>query len=93
MARAVPADVPTDQHPDQPAPAHPTETLDAHEPASARWRISAADAARIATFAALTAVLGMPGSLALFGNAVPITLQTLGVMLAGALLGDRKSVV
>ncbi|MBD7980877.1 biotin transporter BioY [Oerskovia sp. Sa2CUA9] len=29
----------------------------------------------------------MPGSLALFGNAVPITLQTLGVMLAGALLG------
>ncbi|KRC37895.1 biotin biosynthesis protein BioC [Oerskovia sp. Root22] len=57
------------------------------DPAPSRWRLSAADAARIATFAALTAVLGMPGSLALFGNAVPITLQTLGVMLAGALLG------
>lgn len=80
MARAVrsdlPADVPTHEHPAQPP-----------EPPTSRWRISAADAARIATFAALTAVLGMPGSLALFGNAVPITLQTLGVMLAGALLG------
>ncbi|MEK8225165.1 biotin transporter BioY [Oerskovia sp. M15] len=56
-------------------------------PSTSRWRISASDAARIATFAALTAVLGMPGSIALFGNAVPITLQTLGIMLAGALLG------
>ncbi|MBN0040130.1 biotin transporter BioY [Cellulosimicrobium cellulans] len=49
--------------------------------------LDAGDAARVATFAALVAVLGMPGSIALFGNAVPITLQTLGVMLAGALLG------
>ncbi|NNU28049.1 biotin transporter BioY [Isoptericola sediminis] len=49
-----------------------------------------ADAARIATFAALLAVLGLPGSIALFGNAVPITLQTLGVMLAGAILGARR---
>ncbi|WP_265523157.1 biotin transporter BioY [Oerskovia flava] len=53
----------------------------------ARWTVGASDAARIATFAALIAVLGMPGSIAFFGNAVPITLQTLGVMLAGALLG------
>ncbi len=93
MARAVrtdlPADVPTDvpgsEHPD--VPTAPDQSAAAPDPAPARWRISAADAARIATFAALTAVLGMPGSLALFGNAVPITLQTLGVMLAGALLG------
>ncbi|MFJ4106608.1 biotin transporter BioY [Oerskovia enterophila] len=93
MARPVrtdlPADVPTDvpgsEHPDVPdVPHQPAAALD---PASSRWRLTAADAARIATFAALTAVLGMPGSLALFGNAVPITLQTLGVMLAGALLG------
>ncbi|WP_407318475.1 biotin transporter BioY [Isoptericola halotolerans] len=52
--------------------------------------LDAADAARVATFAALIAVLGMPGSLSLFGNAVPITLQTLGVMLAGAVLGARR---
>jgi biotin transport system substrate-specific component len=32
-------------------------------------------------------VLGLPGSFSLFGNAVPITLQTLGVVLAGAILG------
>lgn len=38
-------------------------------------------------FAALIAVLGLPGALNVFGNAVPITLQTFGVMLAGAILG------
>ncbi|GIJ72367.1 biotin transporter BioY [Virgisporangium ochraceum] len=47
----------------------------------------AADLARIAVFAALIAALGLPGTLTPFGNAVPITAQTLGVMLAGALLG------
>jgi biotin transport system substrate-specific component len=45
------------------------------------------DLTRIATFTALIAVLGLPGAIPLFGNAVPITLQTLGVMLAGAVLG------
>ncbi|WP_418277440.1 biotin transporter BioY [Isoptericola jiangsuensis] len=50
----------------------------------------AADAARIATFAALIAVLGMPGTISVLVNAVPITLQTLGVMLAGAILGARR---
>ncbi|MCB7136389.1 biotin transporter BioY [Cellulosimicrobium marinum] len=49
--------------------------------------LTTADAARVATVAALVAVLGAPGSIALFGNAVPVTLQTLGVMLAGTLLG------
>ncbi|PRZ07602.1 biotin transport system substrate-specific component [Isoptericola sp. CG 20/1183] len=57
---------------------------------SDRRALDAADAARVATFAALIAVLGLPGSLSLFGNAVPITLQTLGVMLAGAVLGARR---
>ncbi|WP_454729057.1 biotin transporter BioY [Cellulosimicrobium protaetiae] len=52
-----------------------------------RFALDAGDAARVATFAALIAALGMPGSLALFGNAVPLTLQTLGVMLAGTILG------
>ncbi len=41
-------------------------------------------------FAALIAVLGLPGAVAPFGLAVPITAQTLGVMLAGLLLGPRR---
>jgi len=48
------------------------------------------DLALVASFAALMAVLGLPGSLLLFGNAVPITLQTLGVMLAGSILGWKR---
>lgn len=45
------------------------------------------DITRISTFAAIIAVLGIPGAISPFGMAVPITLQTLGVMLAGAILG------
>ena len=55
-----------------------------------RSRLYAADLAQIAVFAALIAALGLPGVLTPFGNAVPITAQTLGVMLAGALLGARR---
>ncbi|MBA3251093.1 MAG: biotin transporter BioY [Geodermatophilaceae bacterium] len=51
--------------------------------------LSTRELARVAVFAALIAVLGLPGQLLLTGNAVPVTLQTLGVMLAGALLGPR----
>ncbi len=51
--------------------------------------LSTRELARIAVFAALIAVLGLPGELLLVGNAVPVTLQTLGVMLAGSLLGPR----
>ncbi|MCI2957240.1 biotin transporter BioY [Agromyces atrinae] len=43
--------------------------------------------ARVAVFTALIAVLGLPGAIPVFGGAVPITAQTLGVMLAGAVLG------
>ena len=46
--------------------------------------------ARIAIFAALIAVLGIPGAIPAFGGAVPITAQTLGVMLAGAVLGPWR---
>ncbi|MFD2758848.1 biotin transporter BioY [Gulosibacter faecalis] len=49
-------------------------------------RATTADLARIAVFAALIAVLGLPGTI-MIGGAVPITAQTLGVMLAGAVLG------
>ncbi|MEH3090388.1 MAG: biotin transporter BioY [Microbacterium arborescens] len=52
----------------------------------ARRSLDATDLARAAVFAALIAVLGLPGSFTVFGG-VPITAQTLGVMLAGAVLG------
>jgi biotin transport system substrate-specific component len=53
-------------------------------------RLAARDLALVASFAALIAVLGLPGAIQLFGNAVPVTLQTLGVMLAGSILGWRR---
>lgn len=53
-------------------------------------RHTSRDLAQIAVFAALIAALGLPGQIYLTGNAVPITFQTLGVMLAGAILGARK---
>jgi biotin transport system substrate-specific component len=49
-------------------------------------RLDATNLARVAVFAAIVAVLGLPGGFTVFG-AVPITAQTLGVMLAGAILG------
>ncbi|SDQ75320.1 biotin transporter BioY [Microbacterium sp. cf332] len=57
-----------------------------HSADGVRRRFDATDLARAAVFAALIAVLGLPGSFTLFGG-VPITAQTLGVMLAGAVLG------
>lgn len=48
--------------------------------------LDATDLARVAVVAAIVAVLGLPGGFSVFGS-VPITAQTLGVMLAGALLG------
>lgn len=53
---------------------------------SVRRRLDATDIARAGVFAAVIAVLGLPGAFTIFG-AVPITAQTLGVMLAGAILG------
>ena len=51
-----------------------------------RRRLDATDLARVAVFAGIVAVLGLPGGISVFGS-VPITAQTLGVMLAGAILG------
>lgn len=48
------------------------------------------DLAYIALFAALTAVLGLMPPITLAAVPVPITAQTLGVMLAGAVLGARR---
>ncbi|GAB3566947.1 biotin transporter BioY [Spelaeicoccus albus] len=49
-------------------------------------RCDATDLARVSVCAAIVAVLGLPGGFTVLG-AVPITAQTLGVMLAGAILG------
>ena len=57
---------------------------------SPRRRLPSRDAAQVALGAGLVAALGLPGAIAVFGNAVPITLQTMGVMLVGSLLGARK---
>jgi biotin transport system substrate-specific component len=54
------------------------------------WAVSPADLAQAAVFAALIAALGLPGTMTLGPSGVPITLQTLGVMLAGSILGPRK---
>lgn len=71
-----------------------TPTSSALQPAAApsarHHRLSARDLALVASFTALIAALGLPGSLYLFGGAVPITLQTLGIMLAASLLGARR---
>lgn len=56
---------------------------------SARPRFGAQDLARIAVFAAIIIVLGMITIPLLSG--VPITGQTLGVMLAGSVLGWRRA--
>lgn len=46
--------------------------------------------ARLVLFAAIIAILGLVPAIPLFGGAVPITAQTLGVMLAGAVLGPWR---
>ncbi|WP_341995049.1 biotin transporter BioY [Microbacterium sp. LWH7-1.2] len=61
----------------------PASSLDRPARASA---LDATALARVAVFAAIIAVLGLPGGFTILGS-VPITAQTLGVMLAGAVLG------
>ena len=53
-------------------------------------KLTARDLAQIAVFAALIVALGLPGQLNIGTSGVPITLQSMGVMLAGAILGARK---
>ncbi|MET0725020.1 MAG: biotin transporter BioY [Leifsonia sp.] len=53
-------------------------------------RITARDLAQIAVFAALIAALTLPGAIPVGSFGVPITLQTLGVMLAGTIIGARN---
>ncbi|MGA8048452.1 MAG: biotin transporter BioY [Dermatophilaceae bacterium] len=64
-----------------------TRTGSRREPATRRS--TSADLALIASFAALIAVLGIVPPIAV-GLPVPVTLQTMGVMLAGLILGARR---
>lgn len=55
-----------------------------------RQRHTARDLAQIAIFTGLIYALGLPGGIQIGSTPVMITFQTLGVMLAGAVLGGRK---
>ena len=59
-------------------------------PSSLLPRTPARDLALIAIFAGIVAALGLIPALYPFGTLVPITAQSLGVMLAGAILGPRR---
>lgn len=67
-----------------------TDAIPAAAPARAARRSNpGTDLALIATFAALIAVSALLPAISV-GSAVPITLQTFAVMLAGAVLGARR---
>jgi biotin transport system substrate-specific component len=53
--------------------------------------MAARDLALIAVFAGFIAALALPGAFFVPGSGVPITAQTLGVMLAGCVLGARRA--
>lgn len=48
------------------------------------------DLATVAVFTGVVAALGLVPAVTVLGGAVPITAQSLGVMLAGAILGPRR---
>ena len=54
-------------------------------------RFTSRDLALVATFAGVVAALGVVPAVYPFGAAVPITAQTLGVMLAGSVIGARRA--
>ncbi|MDG3010907.1 biotin transporter BioY [Rhodococcus sp. D2-41] len=58
-----------------------------------RRALTSRDLAQIAVFAALIVALGLPGQINIGSSGVPITLQTLGVMLTGSIIGARKGVL
>lgn len=62
-------------------------------PTVSTQRSTGRDLAQVAVFAGIIAVLGLVPAIAPFGNAVPITAQSLGIMLAGAILGARRGVL
>lgn len=72
-------------------PAVPTATEPGAESVSRTRRLlNTTDLALIAAFAALIGTLAFIGAIPVGGAGVPITLQTLGVALAGAILGPLR---
>lgn len=75
----------------EPTSGRPSGALTADGPALPVARTSAAtDVALVATFAAFVAVCAILPAIPVAGLAVPITLQTFGVMLTGIVLGARR---
>lgn len=72
----------------EPAKSEATTAVVAAQPRTAT--LSATDLALIAAFAALIAAMAYIGAIPVAGAGVPITLQTLGVALAGAVLGPLR---
>ncbi|KRE40863.1 biotin transporter BioY [Knoellia sp. Soil729] len=52
--------------------------------------LTSRDLSLIATFTGVIAALGLIPAIAPFGGSVPITAQSMGVMLAGAILGSKR---
>jgi biotin transport system substrate-specific component len=68
----------------------PPTAITGSAPSADRRPAPARDLALVAIFAAIVAALGLVPALYPFGLAVPITAQSLGVMLAGSVLGARR---
>ena len=68
----------------------PDNATTADAPARSSRRLGTTDLALVASFAALISALAYVGATPVGGAGVPITLQTLGVMLAGCLLGPTR---
>ncbi|BBZ36281.1 biotin transporter BioY [Mycolicibacterium confluentis] len=66
------------------------DVASAEQTGRSRLTVTPGDMTQAAVFAALIAALGLPGTFTIGPSGVPITLQTLGVMLAGSILGPRK---
>lgn len=53
-------------------------------------RLTSRDLALVAIFTGVVAALGLVPAFSPFGGAVPITAQSMGIMLAGAILGSKR---
>lgn len=72
-------------------PGTPTDTVPATAPVARRRRWDASDLGLIAVFAALIAVSALIAAIPVGGLGVPVTLQTLAVLLTGLALGPSRA--
>ncbi|MEX0426512.1 biotin transporter BioY [Nocardioides sp. DS6] len=70
-----------------------SETLTTPTSAPARRLLTTTDLALVAAFAALISVCSYVAAIPVGGAGVPITLQTFGILLAGALLGPVRGLL